>query len=139
MKLLKITGILFTLTLFLSTFGTKAESVWSFVGTTIPGHSQKYYTSNHSKTIESPQYFKNIRAYDNVLWVERNLDVQLQNRSINVNSSIEELDTGEMATFSDSSFKQIGSYRLMLRSANPLSNDLYFNATWYLDNTVSRD
>ena len=135
MKLLKGTIAAFAVTTLLSSVGVNAESIWHFAGLTLEGHGKVYSSSTHIKDIESNQYFKNVRAFDNVFWVERAMEASIQNMDTGSTTKFQELNTGVTGTYSGNIVKYPAEYRVKLKTANPLSNDVYFNGIWYLDNT----
>ena len=135
MKLLKGTIAAFAVTALLSSVGVNAESIWHFAGLTLEGHSRVYNSSTHIKDIESNQYFKNVRAFDNEKWVERAMKVAIKKMDTGSTTGFQELNTGVTGTYSGNTVKHPAEYRVKLKTANPFSNDVYFNGIWYLDNT----
>ena len=135
MKLLKGTIAAFAVTALLSSVGVNAESIWHFAGVTLEGHGKVNESSVHEKDIESPQYFKNVSAYDNEKWVERAMKVAIQQNSSTSSSGYIELNTGVTGIFTGAAVENPNKYFVKLKTANWLSNDVYFNGIWYLDNT----
>lgn len=135
MKLLKLTAVAFIATAFFSTLDTNAKSLHFFAGMTLSGHSKVYTSSTQTKTKESSQYFTNTSAYDKVTWKERAVKVRIENTDTSGASNYKEINTGVRKEYSENSVRYDGNYRLYIKTANPLSNDIYFNGKWYLDDT----
>lgn len=135
MKLFKITAIAFICTIIFSSVDSNAKSLHFFTSMTLPGHSKVYNSSVQSKTIESSQYFKNTSAYDKITWQKRAVRVQIENVETSGKSSYQEINTEERKEYKENSVRYDGNYRINIKTANPLSSDIYFNGKWYLDNT----
>lgn len=140
MKTLKITIILFIATFIVSLVEVGAIGCTRyFAGVTIEGHSNVYTSGESTKDYESEQYFKSISAQDKITWTDRNLDVRIINANTSAKTSYIEIEPGETATYTAGGITIHGTYKVNLKTSNILSNDVYFNGTWYLDNQSSRN
>lgn len=140
MKIFKSTIILFIVTFVVSFVEVGAAGCTRiFAGITIEGHSNVYTSGESTKDYESEQYFKNISAKDTITWTDRNLDVRIVNVDTSAKTSYVEIEPGKTAKYTTSGITIHGDYKVNLKTSNILSNDVYFNGTWYLDNQSSRD
>lgn len=133
MKLLKTTILTFLVTVIFSICDVNAKSIHFFAGLTLPGHSKVYNSSTQYKSKTSYQYFKNVSANDKITQAKRAIKVQIENVDLSGRSSYKEINVGSRATYKDSSTKYDGNYKVKIKTANILSNDIYFNGNWYLD------
>lgn len=107
MKLLKITGIVFVVTIVLSSLGVNAETYLTFAGITISGHSTQYTSSQCEKTMTSEQYYKHRSAYDTLTGVLRNLDIRIVDSGTSQETAWKEFEQGDLKVFPIHSLKML--------------------------------
>ena len=132
-KFIKITFIVFISTLALSLVKANAANTWIFAGVTITGRNTTYRSSIRQKNGTGNQKFVLSTCNDTLFWLNRNLKVQVENTDTSATSAIKEVSPGSSKIYDEAGLRSFSKYRLRMKIANPLVNEVYFNATWYLD------